>query len=211
MKAALLFPGIVLFCLKLTAQVLPDQSVLRSHAPAVFEVVFTTGKGSFTIEVHRDWSPEGADRFFQLAETGFYRNNCLFRVQKNYVIQFGIGDIPGINSFWDKKPIEDEPVLQSNLKRTVSYARDGMHSRTSQIFINLKDNFKLDTVTYNGLKGFTPFGKIVAGFETIEALNGEYGFEPAKHQDSVMVQGNSYWNRKFPRLDYILDVEIKAW
>lgn len=160
------------------------------------------------MEVHRDWSPLGADRLFQLLKTGFYTDNCLFRVQKNYVVQFGIGDSREVNYFWDRRPIPDEQLRESNLKGTVSYARDGANSRTSQIFINMKDNYKLDTVNYNGVRGFPPVARIISGFETVEKLFGDYGFEPANHQDSAMVHGNAYWKEKFPALDYVVKAVV---
>jgi cyclophilin family peptidyl-prolyl cis-trans isomerase len=190
------------------AQVAPDQATFKAHAPALFQVVFQTSKGDFIVEVNRNWSPEGADRFFQLVETRFYDRNYFFRVQKNYVVQFGICNIPEINSLWDKRPINDEPVKVPNTKGTLAYARDGMHSRTTQLFINMKDNLKLDTVNYNGLTGFSPFARIVSGFETVEKLFGEYGFEPANHQDSIMVQGNHYLSEKFPLLDSIQTIKL---
>ena len=186
----------------------PDTSILTQKAPEVFQAVFTTTKGDFTIEVYREWSPLGADRLYQLLKTGFYNNNCLFRVQKPFVVQFGIGDNKEVNYFWDKLPVKDEPVKAQNLKGTISYARDGANSRTTQLFINLADNYKLDTVNYNGVRGFPPVAKIIGGFEVVEQFFGDYGFEPANYQDSAMVQGNAYWRRKFDGLDYIIKAGI---
>jgi cyclophilin family peptidyl-prolyl cis-trans isomerase len=200
----LLILGIVAFG---KAQV-PDTSILTQKAPEVFQAVFTTTKGDFTIEVYREWSPLGADRLYQLLITGFYNNNCLFRVQKPFVVQFGIGDNKEVNYFWDKLPVKDEPVKAQNLKGTISYARDGANSRTTQLFINLADNYKLDTVNYNGVRGFPPVAKIIGGFEVVEQFFGDYGFEPANYQDSAMVQGNAYWRRKFDGLDYIIKAGI---
>jgi peptidyl-prolyl cis-trans isomerase A (cyclophilin A) len=190
------------------SQSLPDTVQLQEKAPAVFQAEFHTTKGNFTLEVVRDWSPSGADRLWQLFRTGFYDNNGIFRVQPGYVVQFGISDDPKVNAFWDKRPIPDEPAQTMNLRGTISYARDGKNSRTVQLFINLKDNTKLDTVNYNGLRGFTPVGRIVKGMDVVESFYGKYGFEPANHQDSVMVQGNAYWKRKFPDIDYILGARI---
>jgi cyclophilin family peptidyl-prolyl cis-trans isomerase len=190
------------------AQVLPDQSMLMAHAPATFRAVFKTTKGDFTIEAVRAWSPLAVDRLYQLLSTGFYNNNALFRVQKNFVVQFGICDLKDVNFFWDKRPVYDEPVAGSNLKGTISYARDGMTSRTVQLFVNMKDNFKLDTVNFNGLRGFPPVAKIISGFEVMEALYGDYGFEPANYQDTVMVQGNAFFKKRFPALDYIVEAHI---
>lgn len=184
--------------------------MLMAHSPPTFQAVFNTTRGDFTIEVTREWSPAGADRLYQLLATGFYNQNALFRVQKGYVVQFGIGNDKDVNYFWDKNPIPDEPVRAKNQKGTISYARDGMNSRTAQLFINLKDNDKLDTINYNGLHGFPPVGRITSGFEVIESLFAGYGFEPANHQDSVMIFGNGYLKKKFPELDYIITASIKA-
>jgi cyclophilin family peptidyl-prolyl cis-trans isomerase len=193
----------------LHSQSVPDTSILHLNAPDTFQAVFVTTKGEITIEAYRDWSPQGVDRLYQLIKSGFYTNNCIFRVQPEYVVQFGISDNSKANFFWDKRPVADEPVKSSNLKGVISYARDGANTRTAQLFINKKDNFKLDTVNYNGLRGFTPVARIIGGFNVVEAFYSKYGFEPANHQDSVMVQGNAYWERKFPGLDYIKEVRIK--
>jgi len=189
-------------------QSLPDQSTLMARAPASFKAEFSTTKGKFTIEVYRAWSPAGADRLYQLLTTRFYDNNGIFRVQKPFVVQFGIGDNPEINKFWDKRTIPDEAVVEKNQKWTISYARDGINSRTVQLFVNLKDNPKLDTVNYNGLRGFPPVAKVISGFETIDQLFGDYGFDPAKDQDTIMVQGNAFLKHKWPKLDYIIEAKI---
>lgn len=190
------------------SQVIPDSSLLQKQAPEKFRAEFRTTQGNFTIEVIREWAPLGADRLWHLLQTGFYNNNSIFRVQPEYVIQFGICDNPAVNSYWDKKPLPDEPAKTRNLKYTLSYARDGANSRTVQLFINKKDNTKLDTVNYNGLRGFTPVARIVEGQEVIEKFYGEYGFEPANYQDSIMQQGNAWIRKKFPKVDYIIDAKI---
>jgi peptidyl-prolyl cis-trans isomerase A (cyclophilin A) len=193
---------------RLFAQEIPDQSTLMARAPATFRALFRTTQGDFVIEVNRDWSPLGADRLYQLLMTRFYDNNGFFRVQKGYVVQFGICDNKEVNNFWDRHIIADEPVVARNLQGTLSYARDGVNSRTVQLFINLKDNPKLDTVNYNGLRGFPPVAKIISGFEVIEKLYGGYGFEPAKFQDSIMVRGQDYLRHSWPALDYIREARI---
>ena len=209
MKNIILSGCMIFLSFSLMAQQVPDTSILAKRAPERFRAEFRTTKGSFTIEVIREWSPSGADRLYQLIQSGFYSDNAIFRVQKNYVVQFGIGNNKEMNHFWDIQPIEDEPVKSSNLKGTLSFARDGAKSRTAQLFINLKDNPKLDTVNYNNLRGFPPVARVISGMEVIESFDGEYGFEPARHQDSVMVKGNAYWKALFPNLDYIQSVYPK--
>jgi len=194
--------------LSLQSQTIPDTTILHLKAPDTFRAEFATTKGNFTIEAYRNWSPLGVDRLYQLIKSGFYTDNCIFRVQPEYVVQFGISNDPDANHYWDKRPVADEPVKGSNLKGVISYARDGANTRTAQLFINMKDNLKLDTVNYNGLRGFPPIARIISGFEVVEAFNSKYGFEPANHQDSVMVQGNGYWEKKFPGMDYIREARI---
>jgi peptidyl-prolyl cis-trans isomerase A (cyclophilin A) len=192
----------------LHSQSIPDSTFLNLKAPDTFQAVFVTTKGEIIIEAYRNWSPQGVDRLYQLIKSGFYNDNCIFRVQPEYVVQFGISDNAEANRFWDKHPVPDEPVVGNNLKGVISYARDGANTRTAQLFINMKDNFKLDTVNYNGLRGFPPIARIIGGFEVVGAFNSTYGFEPANHQDSVMVQGNAYWEKKFPGMDYIIEARI---
>jgi cyclophilin family peptidyl-prolyl cis-trans isomerase len=178
------------------------------EAPDTFTVEFTTTKGSFQVEAYRNWSPQAVDRFYFLLNNGFYDSTALFRVQKDYVVQFGIADHPEENEYWENDPLPDEPVLASNKKGTIAYAREGKNSRTTQLFINYKDNPKLDTTLFNGLRGFPPFAKVVDGMEVIHSFYGEYGFEPATKQDSIYERGNSYLRNHYPNLDYILNTKI---
>ncbi|MBM3404785.1 MAG: peptidylprolyl isomerase [Bacteroidetes bacterium] len=183
-----------------------DSATVR--APEVFHAEFETTKGNFTIEVNRDWSPNGADRLFQLIASGFFNNNSIFRVQPGYVIQFGISDSKEVNRFWDKRAIDDEPLKESNVKGTVSFAHGGPKTRTTQLFINLNDNKKLDTIVFQGIRGFPPVGKVVSGMGVIESFYSGYGFDPAEDQDTIMVQGNAFLKKKYPELDYILRVKF---
>jgi peptidyl-prolyl cis-trans isomerase A (cyclophilin A) len=203
----LLFLGFF-FLLNLKGQEMPSAEILKSKAPDRFKAEFMTTKGTFVIEVDRNWSPLAADRLYQLFKTGFYKGNAIFRVQKGYVVQFGISDSAAVNAFWEKHPVPDEPLKVPNLSGTLSYARDGKDTRTTQLFINLKDNFKLDTVNYNGVRGFPPVAKIISGFETVESFYNGYGFEPANYQDSVMAYGNRWLLKQYPELDFILDAKI---
>lgn len=192
----------------LSSQVFPDHAVTQLKAPEIFRATFETTKGTFVVEAIREWAPAGVDRLYQLLQTHFYDSNCLFRVQKGYVVQFGISDHQAINRFWEDRPIPDEPVKQSNLTGVISYARDGPGTRTVQLFINLGENAKLDTINFNGLCGFPPVARIISGFGVVEQFHSEYGFEPANHQDSLLKYGNRYQVEHFPGLDYILRARI---
>jgi len=204
-----IFLGLSLFLSGvLLGQTVPDSTALLLRAPETFKALFTTTRGTFVIEATRSWSPEGVDRLYQLLTTHFYDSNALFRVQKGYVVQFGICDNPAVNHFWDGRPIQDEPVIQSNVQGTISFARDGANTRTAQLFINCTDNVKLDTIDYNELRGFPPIARIISGYDVIERLFDGFGFEPANHQESIMVYGNKYLEKTFPGLDYILSARV---
>ena len=184
-------------------QDVPDASILNKRAPKTFKVEFQTTAGSFTIQAHRDWSPAGVDRLYQLVKSDFFTDVAIFRVQPEYVVQFGISDDPEANDFWEEHPLPDEPVKKSNLKGTVAYAREGAESRTTQLFINYQDNLKLDTIHFNGLRGFPPIAEVVDGMEVVESFYSDYGFEPAEKQDSIYQLGNAYLREHYPGLDYV--------
>src|SRR5262249_40823901 len=136
----------------------------REHAPDVFRVKFETSKGDFVLQVSKDWAPLGAERFFQLVQTGFYDGARFFRVLSGFMAQFGIAGDPKVQSLWRMSPILDDPVKQTNSKGRISFAMAGPRSRTTQVFINLVDNTRLDS------SGFAPFGEVVSGMDVVERL-----------------------------------------
>jgi peptidyl-prolyl cis-trans isomerase A (cyclophilin A) len=177
-------------------------------APPIFRALFRTSKGSFEIEVHRNWSPLAADRLYQLILAGYYNNNIIFRVQPGYVVQFGIPAKRSLYHFWYAKKIADEPVLQKNAKGTIGFAREGKNSRATHLFINLADNPKLDTIVRDGVKGYPPFARVTRGMDVVGAFYSGYGRWPAKMQDSLYVHGNRYYEKIFPWQDRIISAEI---
>lgn len=173
-----------------------------SHpAPAMFRVVFTTSKGPFTVEVHRDWAPKGADRFYDLVKGGFYDGARFFRVVPNFVVQWGINKDPVIQFNWRNKTIADDAVTQSNRRGTITFATSGPNSRTTQVFINLANNPSLDG------QGFAPFGQVISGLNVVESLYSGYGEMPDQNQ--IQAQGNGYLQSQFPKLDYIESARIE--
>ena len=206
-----LFSTFLLFVLagvSLQAQKQRTQEITVKSAPDTFSVEFQTTKGDFVVEAYRKWSPKAVDRFYYLVTRGFYDSLALFRVQPDYVVQFGIADKPSENNYWEAHPLPDEPVIGSNRKGTIAYARGGKNSRTTQLFINYQDNYKLDTTNFNGLKGFPPFGQVTEGMDVVERFYGGYGFEPATKQDSIYDQGNAYLEKTYPKLDFIINAQV---
>ncbi|HBK70894.1 MAG TPA: peptidylprolyl isomerase [Flavobacteriaceae bacterium] len=177
---------------------------IKKEAPKVFKARFETTKGNFDIEAHRQWSPKAVDRLYQLISNNFYTDIALFRVVPNYVAQFGIHDNSSINKSWSKYKIADEPVIKENLERTISFARGGKESRTTQIFINLKNNSpRLDTLFYGNVEGFPVVAKVTKGMDVVKSFYSGYQEKPSNRQDSIEKYGNIYLKNNFPKLDYI--------
>ncbi len=186
----------------------PNPGILKRKAPESFQVLFKTTKGDFVLEAYRRWSPFGVDRLYQLVLTGYYNSTAFFRVEPNYVVQFGISDDIEMNVFWDTKKLRDEPPLQLHKKAIVSFVRDRANSRTTQLFINMKDNPTLDSTVREGVKGYTPIGKIIKGLDVLMRLNGKYGRSIAAVQDSIYLYGNAYLTEHYPGLDMIISAKI---
>ncbi len=174
-------------------------------APDQYTVELDTTKGPILIEVHRDWSPHGADRFYELVQNGYYNDVAFFRVVDGFMAQVGISGDPALNTKWREDRIPDDPVKGSNTPGTVSFATSGPNSRTTQFFINLVDNSRLDGM------GFSPFGK-VEDMTTVEALYAGYGEGAPRgrgpSQALLQSQGNAYLKDNFPKLDYIKNAKI---
>ncbi|MFA6111729.1 MAG: peptidylprolyl isomerase [Candidatus Latescibacterota bacterium] len=176
----------------------PAGEAFKQTAPERFRVRFETSVGDFTVEVERALAPTGADRFYNLVRNGFYHDQRFFRVVPGFVVQWGIHGDPAISARWEGTGIADEPVRGSNQRGILCFAAaSAPNSRTTQVFISLKDNAYLDGY------GFAPFGRVTEGIETVDKLNGEYGEAPSKKQNLIQQQGNRYLQEQFPALDYI--------
>jgi peptidyl-prolyl cis-trans isomerase A (cyclophilin A) len=185
---------------------LSNPASLNEKAPATYKVKFDTSKGSFVVEVHRDWAPNGADRFYNLVKNGFYNDARFFRVISGFMVQFGINGNPQISKVWRDANIKDDPVKASNKRGMITFATAGPDTRTTQVFVNFGDNAGLDD------QGFAPFGQVISGMEVVDALYAEYG-EGAPQgggpdQGLVQSQGNAYLKKDFPKLDYIKTARI---
>lgn len=177
-----------------------DPSKATAKAPETFKVKFTTGKGDFVVAVHRDWSPNGADRFYQLVKMGFYDDTRFFRTVDGFMVQFGISGDPAVNTKWQEQGISDDPVKQSNKRGFVTFAQRGTpNTRTTQIFINYGDNSRLDN-------SFAPFGQVIQGMEVVDSFYKGYGESP--NQAFIQSKGNGYLDTTFPNLDGVKHAEI---
>jgi len=186
---------------------LSNPASLNEKAPDTYKVKFDTSQGSFEIEVHRDWAPNGADRFYNLVKNGFYNDARFFRVIKGFMVQFGINGNPKISQVWRNANIPDDPVEESNLRGYVTFATAGPNTRTTQVFINYGDNPSLDG------QGFAPFGKVISGLDVVQHLYSSYGEGAPRgegpDQSRVQTEGNAYLQKNFPQLDYIKKAAIE--
>jgi peptidyl-prolyl cis-trans isomerase A (cyclophilin A) len=177
------------------------------RAPATYKVKFETTKGDVTVEVHRDWAPKGADRFYNLVKSGFYDNVRFFRVLSGFMAQFGINGDPALMAKWRNTPITDDPVKQHNTRGTVTFATAGPNTRTTQMFINYGDNGQLDGM------GFAPIGKVTSGMNVVDKLYSGYGEGAPRgagpDQQRMQTEGNAYLTKSFPKLDYIKKAAIE--
>jgi peptidyl-prolyl cis-trans isomerase A (cyclophilin A) len=186
---------------------LDKPSTLNLRAPDVSRAKFATSKGDFVIEIHRDWAPLGADRFYNLVKAGYFNETRFFRVVSGFMAQIGIHGRPELNDVWRDARIGDDPVVKSNLRGFVSFATAGPGTRTTQFFINYADtNNRLDTM------GFAPFGQVTSGMEVVDALYAGYGEGAPQgrgpNQGRIQSEGNAYLMRDFPQLDYVKEATI---
>lgn len=169
----------------------------KGNPPDVFMVRFKTSKGDFVASFTKRWAPHGHERMYQLVRDKVFNGAKFFRVVPNFVVQFGIPAKPDIGADYREAPIKDDPVIESNTRGTISFAAAGPNTRTMQIFINYGNNSRLDGM------GFSPIGKVNYGMEVVDALNSQYGEQPARYQREIMMQGNEFLDERFPGLDYI--------
>jgi peptidyl-prolyl cis-trans isomerase A (cyclophilin A) len=182
---------------------LKNPAAFKEQAPAVFKANFETDIGSFVVEVHRDWAPNGADRFYNLVKAGYYENVKFFRVIPNFMVQFGMHGEPAVQSVWSAARIQDDPVKESNKRGTITFAMAGPNSRTVQLFINFVDNAGLDK------QGFSPFGKVTKGMDIVDKINAKYGAAPGNDQGNIAAGGNAYLDKTYPGLTFIKKATIE--
>jgi peptidyl-prolyl cis-trans isomerase A (cyclophilin A) len=176
-------------------------------APATFKVRFETSKGPIVIEAHRDWAPNGVDRFYQLVNQGYYDDVRFFRVVTGFVVQFGMHGDPATNAKWAAQPLIDDPVTQPNKRGTVTFAKSGLpNSRTTQLFINLQDNS--GSLNPPSQQGFAPFGEVVEGMSVVDRLYSGYGGTPSEQQAQIAAEGNAFLNRTYPKLDFVRTAKV---
>ena len=182
----------------------PDR--FAETAPDAFKVQLETDAGAVVIQVYRDWGPLGADRFYNLAKGGYYDDARIYRVLEGFMAQFGLNADPYVSQAWKTEYLVDDPVIESNTRGRVAFAKGGRHTRTTEIFISYKDNSALDA------QGFTPIGEVVEGMDVVDAFYAEYGDGPPRgdgpYQAMAAARGNEYLDAEFPELTKIMSVTV---
>jgi peptidyl-prolyl cis-trans isomerase A (cyclophilin A) len=185
---------------------LRNPPALKEQAPATYKAKFDTSKGAFVVTVHRDWAPIGADRFYNLVKNGYFDDVRFFRVISNFMVQFGISGSPTVSAIWRNPSVQlkDDPVKQSNKRGYITFATAGPNTRTTQVFVNFKDNAFLDG------QGFAPFGEVSEGMEdVVDKLYSQYAGKPQEQFVQILNQGNAFLNKDFPKLDFVKTATIE--
>jgi cyclophilin family peptidyl-prolyl cis-trans isomerase len=184
----------------------PDAAFWREHAPALYRVKVETTAGAFTLEVHRDWAPIGADRFYNLVRAGFYDDSRFYRVTARFA-QFGIAGRPEIAGAWRERRIADDPVTQTNTRGRFAFAMTGPDTRTTQIYICKVDMSAQDK------DGFAPLGRVAEGMDVVDRLYEGYGESAGGgmrggKQGRIFAEGNPHLDRDFPKLDKLIRASV---
>jgi len=184
----------------------PTHADATRQAPDEYRVRFETTKGAFVVRVKRAWAPRGADRFYNLVRIKFFDGCRFFRVLPGFVVQFGINGDPKVMDKWREAAIKDDPVRETNLRGRLTFATAGPNTRTSQLFVSLADNRRLDNM------GFSPFGEVVEGMSVVESFYAGYGEGPPQgngpNQERLQMDGNPYLEKNFGKLDHIKSARV---
>jgi cyclophilin family peptidyl-prolyl cis-trans isomerase len=177
-------------------------------APEISRVKLDASQGAMVIALHREWSPQGVDRFYNLVRAGYYDDARFFRVIAGRWAQFGINGDPAVAKEWRTKTIPDEPRRQSNTRGMVAFAFAVPNGRATQVFIELRDN----SATHDA-EPFVPIGKVIEGMDVADRLYSGYGETSgggirAGKQDALFNGGNAYLKENFPKLDWIRKATI---
>ena len=186
----------------------PPGAASAPRAPDECRVRLDTTKGPIVLEMQRAWAPNGADRFYELVQSGYYDDAAIFRIRAGVFAQFGIAGDPAVAQRWRTRTIPDDPRVLSNTRGAVAYAFKDPNGRTTQVFINLRDN----SPAFDA-EPFVPFARVIDGMAAADALYADYGERAgggirAGKQDPVFAGGNEYLRKNFPKLDYIKAARI---
>lgn len=187
----------------------PGHPAWEEAAPDTFVARFETSAGDFAIEVVRDWAPIGADRFYNLVRHGYYDDSRFHRTVPDFIVQWGLAGDPQVTAAWIGQPIPDDvAVVASNVRGTIAFAFTEPNTRTTQVYISVVNNSRLDA------QGFPPFGRVVEGMNVVDRIYSGYGENSGGgvrrgDQSAIVAEGNAYLDREFPLLDRLVRATIE--
>lgn len=198
-----------LACAGAPAPTLESAAALPAYVPGVvpdsFIVRLNTSRGEVDVLLRREWAPRGVAQVYEAVSTGYYDGARFFRTLRGFVTQFGIAADTALTARWSNRRIADDSVTQSNRRGTLVFASGGPNTRTVQLFINLRDNARLDAM------GFAPLGEVVRGMDAVDAFYTGY-VSPAPDQGRITREGEAYLAAEFPLLDRIVSAKVvRAW
>ena len=166
------------------------------------KVIFQSELGDIEFTLHPEWDTPACDRFIELVNAGFYNGAPWFRVVPNFVIQCGISSIYRLQRTWCDSTFQDSPVVMGNRQWSVAYGKTNEpNSRNTHVFINLKDNYFLDS------HGFSAFAEITNGFDVINAIVAKAGDEISGDQERMNVEGTDHLKEEEPWCDALVWIE----
>ncbi len=189
-----------------TALYWPTDPFWSTRAPDTVLVDLQTTRGPITVALRRAWAPHGVDRVYNLARAGYFDDSRFYRVVDGFVAQFGLAGDPAIASVWSREMLPPDARRASNARGTVSFAQFKPDDRTTNIFINLRDNAELDAL------GFAPIGRVVKGMDVAARLYAGYGERPMAKANTKRLydESNAFLDAKYPKLDRIRKVTVRA-
>ena len=188
----------------------PSHPAWSEPAPETFLAVFETSRGDFVIEVIREWAPVGADRFYNLIRQGYYDDARFHRVVPGFITQWGVAGDPQVSAVWYDRGMPDDPVVASNVRGSVAFAFTDPGTRSTQVYISMTDNTRLDA------QGFAPFGRVIEGMEdVVDSIYSGYGEDSGGgvrrgDQSRIVAEGNAYTDMAFPDLDRLVRATVRS-
>ena len=171
-----------------------DPTKLTAKAPALYQAKFTTTKGDFVVDVHRDWAPNAADRFYNLVKSGFFDDTRFFRAVGGFMVQFGISGDPAVASKWQSANIQDDPVKQSNKRASSPSPRPTPPTRARR-----RSSSTTGTTHASMPRASRPSVRSQGhGHRRLHLRRLRRG---PRTRASSSPQGNAYLDSKFPKLD----------
>ena len=149
------------------------ERVVQEAEPVPPQVTVQTNLGRIVIELDPAKAPLSVRNFQRLVRSRFYDGLTFHRIRPGFMIQGG-----KLTADMKRRSVNIVPVDNEadnglhNVRGTVAMARTlAPHSATTEFFINLVDNPKLDfkEKTAKGW-GYTVFGRVIEGMDVVDSI-----------------------------------------